>query len=324
MAAPWPADHRYGGGTAMAAVDSPKQEAASRTRPTILDAIGDTPLIQVDGVWAKLEYLNPSGSVKARIAKYIVERAESDGLLRRGDTIVEASSGNTGNAFSMVAATKGYQMLVVMPHGMSPERAAISRAFGAEVMLVGDFHVDEALARARELGERPGYFAPAQFDSEWNVEENRTWLGPELLRQLSGVVPDAVVCGVGTGGTLVGVGQAFRAVNPGCRIVAVEPDESCTIACGQIGRHHIEGISDGFVPGIIARHRDLLDEVVAVDRDTALAEMRRLAAEHGLFVGPSSGAHLVAARRLRDRLGARTVVTFFSDEGEKYVQDHFL
>lgn len=295
-----------------------------RPRATILDVIGDTPLIQVDGIWAKLEYLNPSGSVKARIAKYIVERAEAEGVLRHGDTIVEASSGNTGNAFSMVAAVKGYRMLVVMPHGMSPERAAISRAFGAEVMLVGDFHVDEALDRARELGERPGYFAPAQFDSEWNVEENRTWLGPELLRQLTdGIVPDAVVCGVGTGGTLVGVGQAFRTVNPRCRIVAVEPDESCTIGCGQIGRHHIEGISDGFVPGIIARHRELLDEVVAVDSDTALAEMRRLASEHGLFVGPSSGAHLAAARGVRDRLGARTVVTFFCDEGEKYLQDHF-
>lgn len=295
-----------------------------RPLATILDAIGDTPLIQVDGIWAKLEYLNPSGSVKARIAKYIVERAEAEGVLRHGDTIVEASSGNTGNAFSMVAAVKGYRMLVVMPHGMSPERAAISRAFGAEVMLVGDFHVDKALEKARELGERPGYFAPAQFDSEWNVEENRTWLGPELLRQLTdGIVPDAVVCGVGTGGTLVGVGQAFRTVNPRCRIVAVEPDESCTIGCGQIGRHHIEGISDGFVPGIIARHRELLDEVVAVDSDTALAEMRRLASEHGLFVGPSSGAHLAAARGVRDRLGARTVVTFFSDEGEKYLQDYF-
>lgn len=301
-----------------------KESPTVRPLATILDVIGDTPLIQVDGIWAKLEYLNPSGSVKARIAKYIVERAEAEGVLRHGDTIVEASSGNTGNAFSMVAAVKGYRMLVVMPHGMSPERAAISRAFGAEVMLVGDFHVDEALDKVRELGERPGYFAPAQFDSEWNVEENRTWLGPELLRQLTdGIVPDAVVCGVGTGGTLVGVGQAFRTVNPRCRIVAVEPDESCTIGCGQIGRHHIEGISDGFVPGIIARHRELLDEVVAVDSDTALAEMRRLASEHGLFVGPSSGAHLAAARGVRDRLGARTVVTFFSDEGEKYLQDYF-
>ena len=216
---------------------------------TILDAIGDTPLVMVDGIWVKLEYLNPSGSIKARIAKYMIERAEREGLLRPGDTIIEASSGNTGNAMSMVAAVKGYRMLVVMPDGMSAERLAISRAFGAQVMTVGDFHVNDALAKVAELGREPGYFAPQQFDSEWNVEENRTWLGPETLAQLpDGVVPDAVVGGVGTGGTIVGVGQCFRERNPSCRVVAVEPNESCTLMCGEIGRHLIEGISDGFVP----------------------------------------------------------------------------
>src|SRR5690242_4716479 len=127
---------------------------------TILDAIGDTPLVIVDGIWVKLEYLNPSGSIKARIAKYMIERAEQEGLLRPGDTIVEASSGNTGNAMSMVAAAKGYRMLVVMPDGMSPERVAISRAHGADVLLIGDFHVTAALEHARLLGERPGYFHP--------------------------------------------------------------------------------------------------------------------------------------------------------------------
>ncbi|HEU4545100.1 MAG TPA: pyridoxal-phosphate dependent enzyme, partial [Microlunatus sp.] len=132
---------------------------------TILDAIGDTPLLRIDDVWVKLEYLNPSGSIKARIALYIIARAEREGLLRPGDTIVEASSGNTGNAMSMVAAVKGYRMLVVMPNGMSPERTAISRAFGAEVMAVGDFHVNDALATVRELGSRPGFFAPQQFDN---------------------------------------------------------------------------------------------------------------------------------------------------------------
>src|SRR6266436_1317265 len=135
---------------------------------TILDAIGNTPLVMVDGIWAKLEYLNPSGSIKARIAKYMIERAEREGLLAPGDTIVEASSGNTGNAMSMVAAVKGYRMLVVMPDGMSGERLAISRAFGAQVMTVGDFHVNDALAKAREIGREPGHFAPQQFDSEWN------------------------------------------------------------------------------------------------------------------------------------------------------------
>lgn len=292
---------------------------------TVLDSIGDTPLIRVDGIWVKLEFLNPSGSIKARIAKYMIEKAETEGLLRPGDTIVEASSGNTGNAMSMVAAVKGYRMLVIMPDGMSPERAAISSAFGAQVITLGDFHVSDALAKASELGEQPGYFAPHQFDNEWNVEENRTWLGPEVLHQLpDGVLPDAVVGGVGTGGTIVGVGQAFRAVNPRCRVVAVEPNESCTLMCGEVGRHLIEGIADGFVPGIIARHRGDVDAMVPVDSVQAIAEMRRLAKDLGLFVGPSSGAHLIAARALKQQYDdVEHVVTFFCDEGEKYLNDYF-
>ena len=140
---------------------------------SILDAIGDTPMLEIEGIYCKLEFMNPSGSIKARIAKYMVERAEKEGLLAKGDTIVEATSGNTGNALSMVAAVKGYRMLVVMPEGMSSERVAISRALGAGVLQVGHFHVDEALAKATELGEQPGYFCPSQLESEWTVEENR-------------------------------------------------------------------------------------------------------------------------------------------------------
>ena len=294
-------------------------------RATILDAIGNTPLIRIDGIWVKLEYLNPSGSIKARIAAYMVQRAEEEGLLHPGDTIVEASSGNTGNALSMVAAVKGYKMLVLMPNGVSPERMAISRAFGATVVTVGDFHVNDALAKARELGAEPGYFAPQQFDSEWNVEENRRWLGPEILRQLpEGVIPDAVVGGVGTGGTIIGVGQCFREVNPACLIVAMEPDESCTFLCGEVGKHLIEGIADGFVPGIVERHRDMIDEVDSVSSEEAIAEMRRLPRDCGTFVGPSSGAHLVAARRVRARHPELSeIVTFFCDEGEKYLRQYF-
>jgi len=292
---------------------------------SILDAIGGTPLIEVDGIYCKLEYLNPSGSVKARIAKYMIERAEDEGLLRHGDTIVEATSGNTGNALSMVAAVKGYRMLVVMPEGMSGERVAISRAFGADVMEIGHFHVNEALAKAKELGGEPGYFCPSQFESEWNVEENRTWLGPEILDQLpEGAVPDAMVMGVGTGGTLIGVGQAFREVNLAVKLFAMEPSESSTILCGEIGNHLIEGISDGFVPGIFERHQQLVDTALTVDSEEAVGEMRRLAREHGLFVGPSSGANLIAARKVRDSypdLG--TIVTLFCDEGEKYISEHF-
>ena len=292
---------------------------------SILDAIGGTPMLELEGIYCKLEYLNPSGSVKARIAKYMIERAEDEGLLRHGDTIVEATSGNTGNALSMVAAVKGYRMLVVMPEGMSGERVAISRAFGADVMEIGHFHVDEALAKAKELGAEPGYFCPSQFESEWNVEENRTWLGPEILGQLpEGVVPDALVMGVGTGGTLVGVGQAFRQVNPEVRLFAMEPSESSTILCGEVGEHLIEGISDGFIPGIFRRHQQLVDDTLAVDSEEAVEEMRRLARRHGLFVGPSSGANLIAARKVRENHPEiEHVVTLFCDEGEKYIQDHF-
>ncbi|CAN5544574.1 cysteine synthase A [soil metagenome] len=291
----------------------------------VLDAIGNTPLLEIEGIYCKLEYLNPSGSIKARIAKYMSERAEDEGLLKHGDTIVEATSGNTGNALSMVAAVKGYRMLVVMPEGMSGERVAISQAFGAEVLEVGHFHVNEALAKARELGQEPGYFCPAQFESEWNVEENRTWLGPEILAQLpEGVIPDALVMGVGTGGTLIGVGQAFREVNPEVKLFAMEPTESETILCGEVGDHLIEGIADGFVPGIFQRHGDKVDEVLSTESEEAVQTMRRLAREYGLFVGPSSGAHLVAAKRVKEAYPElETVVTLFCDEGEKYIQDHF-
>jgi len=297
----------------------------SKLSNSILDAIGNTPMLELEGIYCKLEYLNPSGSIKARIAKYMVERAEDEGLLKLGDTIVEATSGNTGNALSMVAAVKGYRMLVVMPEGMSGERVAISRAFGAEVMEVGHFHVNEALEKARELGQEPGYFCPAQFESEWNVEENRVWLGPEILAQLpEGTIPHALVMGVGTGGTLIGVGQAFREVNPAVKLFAMEPSESSTILCGEVGDHLIEGISDGFVPGIFQRHERLVDTALTVDSEEAVEEMRRLARQYGLFVGPSSGANLIATRKVRESYPElETIITLFCDEGEKYISDHF-
>jgi cysteine synthase A len=293
---------------------------------SILDAIGDTPLLEIEGIYAKLEFLNPSGSIKARIARYMIERAEQDGLLKPGDTIVEATSGNTGNALSMVAAVKGYRMLVVMPEGLSSERVAISRAFGAEVLFCGNFHVNAALARARELGQQPGFFCPSQFESEWNIEENRLVLGQEILAQLpAGRLPDALVLGVGTGGTLIGVGQAFRAVNPRIRLFAMEPTESSTILCGEIGTHGIEGISDGFVPGIFQRNAGLVNQVLTVSSEDAVEAMRHLAGAHGLLCGPSSGAHLVAAKRVREQFPElATVVTAFCDEGEKYLHDYFM
>ena len=290
---------------------------------TILDAIGNTPLINIEGIWVKMEYLNPSGSIKARIAKYIIEKAEADGLLKPGDTIVEASSGNTGNAMSMVAAVKGYKMLVIMPDGMSLERTAISEAFGAEVHKMGDFHVNDALAEAKRLGDLPGYFSPQQFDNEQNVDENRDWLGQEILEQMP-ALPDLVIGGVGTGGTIIGVGKAFKAVNPNCKVIALEPSESCTILCGEVSKHLIEGIADGFIPGIVTRHHHELDSIIDVHSDVAIEEMRRIARVHGIFVGPSSGAHLLAAKRLKEQYKVENVVTFFCDEGEKYINDYWI
>ena len=290
---------------------------------TILDAIGNTPLINIEGIWVKMEYLNPSGSIKARIAKYIIEKAEQDGLLKPGDTIVEASSGNTGNAMSMVAAVKGYKMLVIMPDGMSLERTAISEAFGAEVHKMGDFHVNDALAEAKRLGDLPGYFSPQQFDNEQNVDENRDWLGQEILEQMP-ALPDLVIGGVGTGGTIIGVGKAFKAVNPNCKVIALEPSESCTILCGEVSKHLIEGIADGFIPGIVTRHHHELDGIIDVHSDVAIEEMRRIARVHGIFVGPSSGAHLLAAKRLKGQYKVENVVTFFCDEGEKYINDYWI
>ena len=169
----------------------------------------------------------------------------------------------------------------------------------------------------------PGYFAPQQFDNEWNVIENHDWLGQEILRELP-AKPDLVVGGVGTGGTLIGVGKAFKEINPECKSYALEPSESCTIACGEVAKHLIEGISDGFIPGIIERHAKEIDGFVHIHSHDAIAEMRRLARNHGIFIGPSSGAHMLAAKQLKEELGLETIVTFFCDEGEKYINDYWL
>lgn len=290
---------------------------------SILDCIGNTPLLDMgDGILAKAEFFNPSGSIKARMAKFIIEKAEAEGLLKPGDTIVEATSGNTGNALAMIAAAKGYKMIVVMPDGYSNERIRISQGFGAQIKLVGHFQVNEARRVALEMGQQPGYYCPAQFDNEWNVEENRDWLGREIIAQLpAGTQIDAVVQGVGTGGTLIGVTQALRQWhNPDLKSYAMEPTESQTLECCIVGDHKIEGISDGFVPTLYDRHRHEISDIIDVPGDVALREAEKLAREHGLFVGPSSGANLWAARKLRqDHPQLGTILTFFCDRGEKYL-----
>lgn len=290
---------------------------------SILDTIGKTPLIRLDdGIYAKCEFLNPSGSIKARMAKFMIEKAEAEGLIKPGDTIVEATSGNTGNAMSMVAAAKGYKMIVMIPRGYTSERVKISRGYGAEIQFIGHFQVNDALEAARELGKKDGYYCPAQFDNEWNVEENREWLGRELMGDLpDGLKIDAIVQGVGTGGTLIGVAQALREHhNPDLRVFAMEPSESRTLECCLVADHKIEGISDGFTPNIYQRHRHIVDEIINVKSDTAIAESRKLAVEKALFVGPSSGANYWAAKQVRaQNPEINTVVTFLCDKAEKYL-----
>ncbi len=292
----------------------------------ILDAIGNTPLINFESTWVKCEYLNPSGSIKARIAKYMIQRAEREGLIKPGDTIVEATSGNTGNAVSMVGAVMGYKVIVVMPSAFSKERVAISRAFGAEVKLVGEFDVSEALRTAAELGKKDGFWCPRQFDNEWNVEENETWMTDEIISQLpKGVKIDAIVQGVGTGGTLVGVARGLKKKhNKDLKVFAMEPDEAATIKCGEFREHLIEGISDGFVPTIYQRHQNEVDEVITIKGMDSVKMMKELAAKHGTFVGPSSGANWLAAQEIKLKYpDIKNVLTFFCDEGEKYIYQHF-
>lgn len=304
-----------------------EQPGEDNKLPTsILNLIGNTPLMDMGGgVFAKAEFLNPSGSIKARMAHFMIEKAEAEGLLKPGDTIVEATSGNTGNALSMVAAAKGYKMIVLMPEGYTSERTRISRGFGAEIRYIGHFQVNEAREEALRLGKQDGYYCPAQFDSEWNVEENREWLGREVITQIpEGITIDAFVQGVGTGGSLIGTTQALRRWhNPNLKAFAMEPTESQTLGCCIVCDHKIEGISDGFVPTIYERHKAEVTDIIPIDSDAAINEAKRLCAS-GIFVGPSSGGNILAAREIKKRdPSIETVLIFLCDRGEKYLSMMF-
>ncbi|MCX6815772.1 MAG: cysteine synthase family protein [Candidatus Aenigmarchaeota archaeon] len=295
----------------------------------ILDAIGNTPIIKLDGIYVKLEHLNPSGSVKDRIAKYIVSKAERSGQLKSGYIIVEATSGNTGIAFSLVAAVKGYKMIAVMPKGMSKEREEIMRAFGAKIVYVHKDCVRCAVEKAKKLAKKPKHYMPRQFENKWNIEENSTLFGKEILKQVKRV--DAFVAGVGTGGTVIGVGKAIKKKFPHAKIIAVEPAE-CALLLGSGYAHHriygfhkkvcehhrIEGIGDGFIPKIVEDNRKVIDDVIAIKSSDAIAEMHRLARK-GYFVGPSSGANFLAARQLKKKY--KNVVTLFPDQGDRYLSE---
>jgi len=270
-------------------------------------------------VWAKLEGFNVAGSVKDRIALAMVEAAEREGLLQPGGTIVEPTSGNTGIGLAVVAAARGYRLILTMPETMSAERQALLRAYGAELVLTpGPEGMLGAVARAESLvQENPGYFMPQQFENPANPQVHREITAQEILEQVPDPV-DAFVAGVGTGGTITGVGEVFKARWPKVQIVAVEPADSPVLSGGKPGPHKIQGIGAGFVPQVL--RRDLLDEIIQVTYEAASETTRQLAQEEGLLVGVSSGAAVWAALQVAARLGAgKTVVVVLPDTGERYL-----
>jgi cysteine synthase A len=295
---------------------------------TPLDLIGSTPVVrlsrmpQLEGVgaevWAKLESFNPGGSVKDRICLAMVEAAEREGKLRPGGTIIEPTSGNTGIGLALVAAVKGYRLVLTMPDTMSEERRSLLAAYGATLVLTPDTKgMHGAIRRAEELlAENPDWYMPQQFTNPANPEVHRRTTAREILAQLPRV--DAFVAGVGTGGTITGVGEVLRAERPGVRIYAVEPVASAVLAGGEPGFHHIQGIGAGFVPEIL--NQGVYDEVVGVTDEDAVKHTRALARFEGLLLGISSGAACAAAIGVGRRLGRGAVVlTVFPDTGERYL-----
>lgn len=294
---------------------------------SITDLIGDTPLLRLTkvvpagsaGVYVKLESFNVGGSVKDRIALNMIEVAEQEGNLKKGDTIVEPTSGNTGVGLAMIGAAKGYKVLIVMPDTMSTERRKLAQAYGAELLLTpGADGIKASIAKARELAEQPGYFMPLQFENLANPAVHAATTGPEILEAFNGEAPDAFVSGVGTGGTLTGAGKVLKNVNPDTKIYAVEPAESPVLSGGDPGSHKIQGIGTGFVPKVL--DTILYDEVIKVTSEEAADMTRRLAKEEGLLVGPSSGAAIKAAIDVAKSLKSnQRVVVVAPDNGERYL-----
>ncbi|HJW67887.1 MAG TPA: cysteine synthase A [Candidatus Binatia bacterium] len=293
-----------------------------------LDLIGSTPVVrlsrlpQLDGVraemWAKLESLNPGGSVKDRICRAMIEQAERDGQLRPGGTIIEPTSGNTGIGLALVASVLGYRLVLTMPDTMSEERRALLVAYGARLELTPDTKgMHAAIRRAEELlAENPDWYMPQQFTNPANPEVHRRTTGPEILQQLPEV--NAFVSGVGTGGTITGAGEVLRDRKPNVWIAAVEPAASPVLSGGEPGFHGIQGIGAGFVPDNL--NTEIYDEVLTVSDEEATEYTRALARYEGLLVGISSGANCAAAIRVARRLGGRAVVlTIFCDTGERYL-----
>ncbi|MFK5951896.1 MAG: cysteine synthase A [Desulfobacterium sp.] len=291
----------------------------------ILNQIGATPLFRIGiggnddmKIYAKAEYLNPGGSIKDRVALFIIEEAEKRGNLKRGMSIVEATSGNTGIAVAMVGLVKGYDVRIIMPENMSDERKKMIRALNAELILTApEKNVAGAVEKLKEIMiEDDNIFVPDQFDNHDNSMSHYLSTGPEIWKSMNGHV-DIFVSGLGSGGTLMGTGKYLKEKNPDIMIVAVEPKNASALLGHEPGLHKIEGIGDGFVPSIV--DTSLIDKVIEVDDDSAVEMTRRLASEQGFLVGISSGANVCAALEMRRLFGNdKNIVTIFPDGAERY------
>ena len=300
----------------------------SKTAKNILEKVGGTPLVEISGrlnkggakVLAKVEFFNPGGSVKDRIALAMVEAAEKDGTLKPGATIIEPTSGNTGVGLALVSAVKGYHLILTMPETMSIERRKLAASYGAEIVLTpGAEGMKGAIAKANTLREStPGAVILQQFENPANPTKHNVTTGPEIWADTDGAV-DAFVAGVGTGGTLTGVGRFLKAQKPGVKVFAVEPDTSPVLSEGKAGPHKIQGIGAGFVPKTL--DTGIYDAVIKVSADDAGATARALAAKEGLLVGISSGAAAFAALELakQPEWAGKTIVALLPDTGERYL-----
>lgn len=293
----------------------------------ITDLIGKTPMVQLKTfsedneaeIFAKVEYFNPGGSVKDRICLSMILAAEEEGRLKAGATLVEPTSGNTGIGLAMVAAVRGYKLILVMPESMSMERASLLSSYGAQLVLTPAWEGMRGAIKEAEniLEQNKEYFMPGQFSNPANPETHRKTTGPEILEEMDGTV-DAFVVGVGTGGTITGVGEILKERNPKTLIVAVEPDTSPVLSGGEPGPHKIQGIGAGFIPDIL--NRDIIDRVITVTDDESYQTAKQLARQEGLLVGISSGANVLAAHRIAKELGkGKKVVTVLPDTGERYI-----